>query len=133
VLYNNQNPYTVGLVYPNYNALESALASHNLNPSSKTGQEKVLKLIQQDINQFKKGGDFEGEFPERWLPSAIAVLSEGFTEQNKMMNSTMKVVRGKVTDHYKETIDFLYDFNNSELAKKHKINAISARGKLIVN
>ncbi|MEA1873605.1 MAG: AMP-binding protein [Bacteroidota bacterium] len=133
VLYNNQNPYTVGLVYPNYNALEAALKSHNLNLSSKEGQEKVLKLIQQDINHFKKGGDFEGEFPERWLPSAVAILSEGFTDQNKMMNSTMKVVRGKVAEHYKDTIDFLYDFNNIEIAKKHKINAISARDKLIVN
>ncbi len=132
VLHNDQSPYTVGLVYPDYNALESALKSHNLNLASKAGQEKALKLVQQDINLFKKGGIFEGEFPERWLPSAIALLSEGFTEQNKMMNSTMKVVRGKVTEHYKETIDFLYDFQKKDLAETHKIKAISASGKTVV-
>lgn len=132
VLHNDQNPYTVGLVYPDYNALESALKSHNLNLASKAGQEKALKLVQQDINLFKKGGIFEGEFPERWLPSAIALLSEGFTEQNKMMNSTMKVVRGKVTEHYKDTIDFLYDFQKKDLAETHKIKAISANGKTVV-
>jgi len=133
VLHNNQNPYTVGLVYPNYNALESALKGHNLNLSGKVGQEMALKLVLQDINLFKKGGEFEGEFPERWLPSAVAMLSEGFTDQNKMMNSTMKVVRGKVTEHYKDTIDFLYDFQKKELAEKHKIKAIFANGKTVVH
>ncbi len=133
VLHNNQNPYTVGLVYPDYNALESALKAHNLNLSSKEGQEKALELVQQDINLFKKGGDFEGEFPERWLPSAIAILSEGFTDQNKMMNSTMKIVRGKVIEHYKDTIDFLYDFQKKDLAEKHRIKAISSSGKIMVH
>jgi long-chain acyl-CoA synthetase len=133
VLHNNQNPYTVGLIFPDYNALESALKENQLEISSREGQEMALKLIQKDIERFKKGGDFEGEFPERWLPSAIAVLSEGFTEQNKMMNSTMKIIRGKVTEQYKETIDFLYDFNNTDVAEKHKINAISTRGKLVIN
>lgn len=132
VLHNNQSPYTVGLVYPNYQALESALNENKLEMSSKEGQELALKLIQKDIERFKKGGDFEGEFPERWLPSAIAVLSEGFNEQNKMMNSTMKIVRGKVTEHYKDTIDFLYDFQKKDLAKTHKIKAISASGKIVV-
>jgi hypothetical protein len=52
--------------------------------------------------------------------------------QNKMMNSTMKIVRGKVTEHYKDTIDFLYDFQKKDLAKTHKIKAISASGKIVV-
>jgi long-chain acyl-CoA synthetase len=47
-------------------------------------------------------------FPERWLPTTFAVLPEPFTEQNHMVNSTMKVVRGKVEEVYAETIDFLY-------------------------
>jgi len=36
------------------------------------------------------------------------VLPEAFTEQNKMLNSTMKMVRGKVTDRYSKELDFLY-------------------------
>jgi long-chain acyl-CoA synthetase len=45
-------------------------------------------------------------FPERWLPAAIAVLGEGFNEQNRLMNSTMKIVRGRIAEFYKNRIDY---------------------------
>jgi len=47
-------------------------------------------------------------FPERWLPAAFAVLEEGFTEQNLLLNSTLKVVRGRVVERYRDLISFLY-------------------------
>ncbi len=47
-------------------------------------------------------------FPARWLPSAVAVLGEGFTEQNQFLNSTLKMVRGRITDFYKSRIDDLF-------------------------
>ncbi len=132
VLHNNQDPYTVGLIFPDHNALERALKERNTDFSEQAGKKEALKLIQSEINAFKKGGNHEGEFPERWLPSAIAVLDEGFNEKNKMMNSTMKIVRGKVTDHHRETIDFLYNFNKTELIAKNNIKAIGPSGKMVV-
>ena len=75
---------------------------------SDEGQEAVLRLIEKDISQFKPGGTFAGEFPDRWLPSAVAVLGEGFTEQNHFLNSTLKMVRGKITEFYRDRIDFLF-------------------------
>jgi long-chain acyl-CoA synthetase len=78
VLHNDQNPYTVGLIFPNHVALERALKEKDTDFSEQAGQKEALKLIQSEINEFKKGGHYEGEFPERWLPSAIAVLDEGF-------------------------------------------------------
>jgi long-chain acyl-CoA synthetase len=47
-------------------------------------------------------------FPARWLPSAVAVLGEPFTEQNQMVNSTMKIVRDKIAEFYKNRIDYLF-------------------------
>jgi long-chain acyl-CoA synthetase len=47
-------------------------------------------------------------FPHRWLPSTFAVLPEPFTEQNGMINSTMKVVRGKVEKAYADRLDHMY-------------------------
>jgi long-chain acyl-CoA synthetase len=41
-------------------------------------------------------------------PSALAVLGEGFTEQNRMLNSTLKMVRGRITEFYKNRMDFLF-------------------------
>lgn len=47
-------------------------------------------------------------FPDRWLPTTFAILPEPFTEQNGMVNSTMKIVRGKVEKAYVARIAQLY-------------------------
>jgi long-chain acyl-CoA synthetase len=125
VLHNNQDPYTVGLIYPNYEAIKSELKHKHLKPDEEKGHQEALKMIQEEINAFKKGGKFEGEFPERWLPAAVAILEEGFTEQNKMMNSTMKVVRGKVTSYYQSRIEELYQSGAKNIANEANIKAIS--------
>jgi long-chain acyl-CoA synthetase len=36
------------------------------------------------------------------------LLGEGFTEQNGFLNSTLKMVRGKIIEYYKDRIDYLY-------------------------
>ncbi|PLX15795.1 MAG: long-chain fatty acid--CoA ligase [Salinivirgaceae bacterium] len=125
VLHNNQDPYTVGLIYPNYEALKSELKHKHLNLTDEKGQKAGLEMIQAEINEFKKGGKFEGEFPERWLPAAVAILEEGFTEENKMMNSTMKVVRGKVTNFYHKRIDELYTAGAKNITNESNIKSIA--------
>jgi long-chain acyl-CoA synthetase len=108
MLYNNQSPYTVALVVPNKDGLLNHLKQKNLTTESEEGQDVALRLIESEIGQFKSGGRFAGEFPDRWLPAAIAVLGEGFTEQNRLLNSTLKMVRGKIADFYRDRIDYLF-------------------------
>ncbi len=66
-------------------------------------------------------------FPERWLPSAIAVLGEGFTEQNGFLNSTLKKVRGKIVDFYRNRIDFMYTSEGKDV-RNHQNRTIIKRG-----
>ncbi len=108
MLHNNQNPYTSALLVPNGEAISRKLKSDGYNLSSPEAAEEALKLIQSEINQYKKGGKFENQFPERWLPSATVILPEAFSEQNQLLNSTMKMVRNKIMDKYAEELDFLY-------------------------
>ena len=108
ILYNNQSPYTIALIVPNKDNIKRALAAKNLDLSTEEGRKAAIELVKADMDMFKKGGEHAGMFPERWLPSTFAVLPEAFTEQNGMMNSTMKVVRGKVEKFYKDRIDHLY-------------------------
>ncbi|MFA6402826.1 MAG: AMP-binding protein [Salinivirgaceae bacterium] len=124
MLHNNQNPYTVGLVVPNNEALKKAISEKGADITTPQGKEEALKLLQQEINHFKKGGKYEGEFPERWLPAAIGVLEEPFTEQNKFINSTMKMVRGKIADHYKERIGFLYTAEAKNIINSVNLKAL---------
>lgn len=108
MLYNNQSQYTIGLVVPNREAILTYLRKLDLSPQSDEGQTSALKLLESEVGEYKQLGKFAGEFPERWLPATFAVLGEGFTEQNKFLNSTLKMVRGKITDFYKDRIDYLF-------------------------
>ena len=108
ILYNNQSPYTVALVVPNKDRLKKHLTHQYLDLSSDKGREEAIRIIQSQIDRFRKGGDLSALFPDRWLPAAFAILPEPFTEQNGMVNSTMKIVRGKIEKAYASRIDHLY-------------------------
>ncbi|WP_461639014.1 AMP-dependent synthetase/ligase [Labilibaculum euxinus] len=115
LLYNNQNPYTIALVVPNKGAVLARLKPLHLTLESEEGQTAALELIQNELNEYRPGGKHEDMFPHRWLPTAIGILPEAFTEENKLLNSTMKVVRSKVIDFFKEQIDFLYTPEGKDL------------------
>jgi long-chain acyl-CoA synthetase len=108
MLYNNQKPYTVALVVPNQHALKLFLEEKNLTSDSDEGKRAVLVLIENEINEYRTSGKFGNMFPQRWLPVALGILEESFTEDNGLMNSTMKIVRGKIMDRYQDLIDYLY-------------------------
>jgi long-chain acyl-CoA synthetase len=108
MLYNNQKPYTVALIVPNQHALKIYLEERKLTADSDEGKRAVLLLIEQELDEYRLNGKYGNMFPQRWLPVAIGVLEEGFSEENGMMNSTMKVVRGKITERYNDLIEFLY-------------------------
>ena len=108
VLYNNQNAYTTALVVPAKELLKKAVKESVADLSSDEAVKEAIRLLQNDIAMFKTDGEFAGQFPDRWLPAAFAIVSEPFSEQNGLVNSTMKLVRGKVEKRYADKIDFLY-------------------------
>ena len=108
ILYNNQSAYTIALLVPNKDNIRARLKEQGLDLTTEEGRKAGVQLIEADIARFKKGGDLAELFPDRWLPSTFAVLPEAFTEQNGMMNSTMKIVRGKIEKAYADRITSLY-------------------------
>jgi long-chain acyl-CoA synthetase len=108
MLYNNQSPFTVGLLVPNKEAVGRWLKERGLSVRTPEGQDAVLRLLEAEIGAFREGGPRGGTFPSRWLPAAVAVLGEPFTEQNQFLNSMLKMVRGKITEFYRSRIDDLY-------------------------
>ena len=108
ILYNNQSPYTIALLVPNKENIRTRLKEQGLDLTTEEGRKAGVRIIDADIARFKKGGDLAELFPDRWLPSTFAVLPEAFTEQNGMMNSTMKIVRGKIEKAYADRIEGLY-------------------------
>ena len=115
LLYNNQSPYTVALVVLNKESVLNWFTENNLSPHDQEGQKAILNILEAEIAKYKSGGIYNGKFSERWLPAAVALLGEPFTEQNKFLNSTLKMVRGKITEFYQNRIDFLYTPEGKEI------------------
>ncbi len=115
ILHNNQSPYTIVLVVPNKEALRAAA------PGDKEAQ---LRLIQADVDSYRKGGTRAGQFPEKWLPTAIVVCEDPFTEKNGLVNSTGKVVRGKVEKHFEKRIEYAYTTEGKQLTNPQNLAAL---------
>ncbi len=106
VIYNNQSPFTSALVVPAREAVLRHLRGRGVAQADIPVE--AVKLIAAEIGKYKGGGEFAGEFPERWLPASFALIGEPFSEANGLVNSTMKVVRGKVEERYANRIDYIY-------------------------
>jgi long-chain acyl-CoA synthetase len=124
ILYNAQSPYTVALVVPNREAILGTMKDKGLDLKSRDGQGAALRLIEGEIAAYKEGGTEAGMFPGRWLPAAIAVLGEPFTEENRMLNSQLKMVRRRITDFYKARLDYLFTAEGKDIVNHQNLTII---------
>ena len=124
LLHNSQDPYTIALVTPNKEALKSYAKELGLDPETEEAKVKMLEKIQDEVNCYRKGGKLYGAFPERWLPSAICVLPEPWTEQNHFLNSSMKVVRGRVEEAYKAHMEFAYTPEGKQVVNEMNMKSL---------
>ncbi len=120
ILYNNQCPYTTAVIVPNKDALKRALKE--VAPEERAVA--AAKLIGGEIDKYRKGGVYGDEFPHRWLPGALAIVDEAFTEKNGLVNSTMKIVRNKVETYFKDRIDALYTPEGKKLDSEENIASL---------
>jgi long-chain acyl-CoA synthetase len=122
ILHNNQNPFTSGLIVVNKEKLNLWARNNNKTIESDETIIEMLKLVQADIEQLKIQNNKSLHFPSRWLPSTLVVLNESFTEKNKLLNSTMKVVRPKVEEHFSKEINYLYTPDAKNFISETNIN-----------
>ena len=124
ILHNSQDPYTIALITPNKEALKAYAKGLGLDPASEEAKVKMLELLQDEVNIYRKGGRLFGAFPERWLPAAVCVLPDPWTEQNHFLNSSMKVVRGRVEEAYKANMEFAYTPEGKNIVNKMNLASL---------
>ncbi len=124
MLFNNQNAYTSGMIVPNMPAINREIEKRGLQPGTDEALNEALRIIQHEVDAYKSGGKFAYSFPERWLPSTIVILPEAFTPQNQLLNSTMKMVRGKITEYFKSELEFLYTSEAKSIINKMNVEAL---------
>jgi long-chain acyl-CoA synthetase len=118
VLHNNQSPYTTALLTLNSDALKQRTS----DPA------EAAQIIADEIAQYLKGGSNDGLFPYRWIPSTFALIEEPFSEQNGLVNSTMKIVKHKVYERYAQEIEMLHTAEGKRPDSKSNLEVL---GKLL--
>jgi len=86
--------------------------------------EEILSKVKRDMNRFKQEPAYKGQFPEKWTPSTLFIAPEPFSEDNKMINSTLKMVRHKITTHYQNEINTMYGPEGQKMVNDLNIQSI---------
>jgi len=126
VLHNNQDPYTILLMVPNKEALKDYVKANfpALDVNSVEAKTKMLEKLQSEVNMYRKGGSHAGQFPERWLPAAVCVLPEPFSQANGQMNSTSKVVRRKVEEAAEARMALAYTPEGKNIVNEMNLSSL---------
>ena len=122
IVHNNQSPFTGAIVVPNREALRRELEARRTPEAERTAV--AAEILGAEVDRYRAGGTYAGEFPERWLPAGLAIVDEAFTEQNGLVNSTMKVVRGKVEEHFRNRLDYLYSAEGRNLKNPENLASL---------
>lgn len=121
MVYNDMKPYTVAVAVLAEEKVKKLLKQQQISE-----KEELITLVASDIRKFTQHEAYANQFPEVWVPRQFVLATEPFTEQNLMINSTMKMVRHKVLETYKEPIEALYRSDNGNSIHQHNYQTISA-------
>jgi long-chain acyl-CoA synthetase len=119
MIYNDHNKFTSALL-----TLDEAKVKKTIKNNSITNAEDLLVLLKKELLLFKQQPEFKGKFPEKWIPSQFQVIEEAFSEENHLINSTLKMVRHKITEKYKDRIDLMYADSAQKKAKETNLKIL---------
>ena len=128
MLYNNQNPYTIAFIVPNFAKVLAFLEQIGLDKKTAEGQKAVIQIFAEEIERYRKEPKYQKQFPGKWIPTTFALLGEPFSEENGFINSTMKMVRWKIAEFYKERIDYMYTVEGKDVFNRHNMKIVSRLG-----
>ncbi|MEA1876553.1 MAG: AMP-binding protein [Bacteroidota bacterium] len=119
MVYNDMQKYTTAIITLNTSKVQSYIKNNKTaNP------EVLLKAIKQDLYRFKDTSEYKNQFPEKWIPITFQIASEVFSEQNLLINSSMKMVRHKIQETYARQIEFMYSTSGSNIVNPLNVEAV---------
>lgn len=105
--------YTTALIVPNREKLKKG-----------SDPEELLRNLGNELVAFRNDPAFRDKFPPQWIPAVFQLLAEPFTEQNQMINSTMKMVRYRITEAYRDRIDYMYTDEGKSVVNPRNLEAL---------
>lgn len=125
MVYNDMKPYTSAIITLNEEKVSAIKREGKIQDA-----DELIEKLSLSLHAFKQHPSYRDSFPEIWIPKTFTIVPEQFTEQNLMINSTMKMVRHKVSETYRGLIDFMYtpdgespmnDYNRAALKKMFRM------------
>ena len=120
MLYNDHKKYTTALL-----SLNKINVSEWIKNNDTHSAEGLVRKIKTEMLLFNIQPEFKGKFPLKWVPSNFQILEEEFSEENKMINSTLKIVRHRITEIYQDKLDLMYGTETQKKALEENIKVIS--------
>jgi len=119
MVYNDMRRTTTALVTLDNEKVKAFVKKRGI-----TDPEVLLKEIETDLNSFRDTREYRNRFPEKWLPATFQVLPELFTEANRMINSTMKMVRHRILETYEERVEYMYTPEGASFVNPKNLEAV---------
>lgn len=107
--YNEQCRFTSAVITVQAELIAQDIKNGKLSiPASPTeAANAILDAIMADITAFAKTPEYS-QIPPQWRPSSFALIPVPFDENHGLINSTLKLVRHKVREHYNDRISEIY-------------------------
>lgn len=114
MVYNDHKPITTALV-----TLQEDVVGRMLEEKGCKNAEEALEAVLAELRIYEPQA---AAIPKMWLPSRFAMIEKPFSEADGLVNSTMKLVRYKTAEFYKDRIAQLYE--SEEVNKLANIEVI---------
>ena len=108
MVYNDHKAITTALV-----TLQEDVIKRMIKEKGLSTPEEALDAIIADLKSYERHAS---AIPPMWQPSRFALIEKPFSEADGLVNSTMKLVRYKTVEFYRDRIELLYagDAENRE-------------------
>ncbi|AEC01507.1 AMP-dependent synthetase/ligase [Parasphaerochaeta coccoides] len=114
MVYNDHQVLTTALV-----TLQDDVAKALLKAEGADTAEAALEVLEKALRSYEPKAT---AIPNVWLPDRFIIIPDAFSEADGLVNSTMKLVRYKTIEFYKDRIAAAYE--SVEENKKHNLEAV---------
>lgn len=121
MIYNDHQKYTTALITLNKKAVEEMIDKNGIKT-----YEDLNKHLKNEMLLFSKQKEFKDKFPSKWIPSNFQIILDDFSESNRMINSSLKMVRHKITGSYQKRLDLMYGTKSKDTALKENIKILES-------
>ncbi len=113
MVYNDHQTLTTALV-----TLQEDQVERLIKEKGAQTPEDALALITEELTSYEVHAH---SIPKMWLPARFALIENPFSEADGLVNSTMKLVRYKTAEFYKERIATLYESEAANAKENLKV------------